>query len=200
MITDQFSPVVIVVAGSFTGKSLISHHLANKYLFSGVLSTDMVRNMLCIQTNNKRVFSMSPYRMTAEDFNEQVCGVSNMIDSMIGIYRKRREKIIFEGVHFSESFLSSLNNKDCLLIALDNKLPIEERLNLKKRTTRLSLSPKTEKDKQRIEEMHNDLMRNCIKNGFHIVDFNDIEVAKRQCERLVEKYLYRLEQKGSQSI
>lgn len=200
MITDQISPVVIVVAGSFTGKSLISHHLANKYLFSGVLSTDMVRNMLCIQTNNKRVFSMSPYRMTAEDFNEQVCGVSNMIDSMIGIYRKRREKIIFEGVHFSESFLSSLNNKDCLLIALDNKLPIEERLNLKKRTTRLSLSPKTEKDKQRIEEMHNDLMRNCIKNGFHIVDFNDIEVAKRQCERLVEKYLYRLEQKGSQSI
>jgi 2-phosphoglycerate kinase len=200
MITDQISPVVIIVAGSFTGKSLIANHLANKYLFSGVLSTDMVRNMLCVQTNDRRIFSMSTYRMTAEDLNEQMCSVSNMMGSMIGIYRKRREKIIFEGMHFSESFLSSLNNKDCLLIALDNKLSIEDRLNLKKRTTRLGFSPKTEKDKRRIEEIHHELLNCCRKNNFHIIEFNDIKVAKRKCESLVEEYLLKLKKKSPRPV
>ena len=200
MTTNQISPVVIIAAGSFMGKSLIANHLANKYLFSGVFSTDMVRNLLCVQTNDRRVFSMSPYRMTTEDLNDQICRVSQMVSSMIDIYRKRREKIIFEGMHFSESFLCSLNIKDCLLIALDNKLSIDERLILKKRTTRLGFSQKTEKDKQRIEEIHRNLINSCLKNGFHIIEFNDIEEAKRQCEELVEKYLYRLEQKRFFSV
>lgn len=195
MITDQISPVVIIAAGSFTGKSLIASHIANKYLFSGVLSSDMVRNILCIQTSDKRIFSMSPYKMTAEDLNRQICSVSRMMDSMIDIYRKRCEKIIFEGMHFSESFLSSLCNRDCLLIALDNKLSIDERLYLKKRTTRLGFSPKTEKDKRRIEEIHHELLNCCKKNGFHIIEFDDIEDAKKRCERLVEEYLHRLEEK-----
>lgn len=195
MITGQISPVVIIVAGSFTGKSLIANHIANKYLFSGVLSTDIVRNLLRIRTCDNRVFSLSTYKMTAEDLNKQICSVSQMIDGMIDIYRKRYEKIIFEGIHFSEPFLSSIKNKNCLLIALDNKLSIDERLKLKQKTTRLWLSPKTEDDKERIEVVHHQLLNCCRKNGFHIIEFEDIEVAQEKCERLVEEYLHTLKLK-----
>ncbi len=186
------SPVIIIAAGSFSGKSIIANHLANKYCFSGVLCTDMVRNFFYVTTKNESIFSTSTYKMSVAALNEQKEIVSQTIAGIIEIYRKRGENIIIEGMHFSESFLSSLSDKDYLLIGLDNKLSVKEKVLLKRKTTRKGISDKTEKEEKRIEEIHNELLNCCKKNNFHIIAFDDIEVAKKECEVLVEDYLKKM--------
>ena len=186
------SPVIIIAAGSFSGKSIIANHLANKYCFSGVLCTDMVRNFFYVTTKNESIFSTSTYKMSVAALNEQKEIVSQTIAGIIEIYRKRGENIIIEGMHFSESFLSSLSDKDYLLIGLDNKLSVKEKVMLKRKTTRKGISDKTEKEEKRIEEIHNELLNCCKKNNFHIIAFDDIEVAKKECEVLVEDYLKKM--------
>lgn len=186
------SPVIIIAAGSFSGKSIIANHLANKYCFSGVLCTDMVRNFFYVTTKNESIFSTSTYKMSVVALNEQKEIVSQTIAGIIEIYRKRGENIIIEGMHFSESFLSSLTDKDYLLIGLDNKLSVKEKVLFKRKTTRKGISDKTEKEEKRIEEIHNELLNCCKKNNFHIIAFDDIEVAKKECEVLVEDYLKKM--------
>ena len=186
------SPVIIIAAGSFSGKSIIANHLANKYCFSGVLCTDMARNFFYVTTKNESIFSTSTYKMSVAALNEQKEIVSQTIAGIIEIYRKRGENIIIEGMHFSESFLSSLSDKDYLLIGLDNKLSVKEKVLLKRKTTRKGISDKTEKEEKRIEEIHNELLNCCKKNNFHIIAFDDIEVAKKECEVLVEDYLKKM--------
>lgn len=186
------SPVIIIAAGSFSGKSIIANHLANKYCFSGVLCTDMVRNFFHVTTNNESIYSTSTYKMSVLALNKQKEKVSQTIASIIEIYRKRGESIIIEGMHFSEPFLSSLSDKDLLLICLDNKLSVKEKVFLKKKTTRKNISYKTENEEKRIVEIHDELLNCCKKNNFHIIVFDDIEVAKKECEVLVEDYLNRL--------
>lgn len=186
------SPVIIIAAGSFSGKSIIANHLANKYCFSGVLCTDMVRNFFYVTTKDESIFSTSTYKMSVAALNEQKEIVSQTIAGIIEIYRKRGENIIIEGMHFSESFLSSLSDKDYLLIGLDNKLSVKEKVLLKRKTTRKGISDKTEKEEKRIEEIHNELLNCCKKNNFHIIAFGDIEVAKKECEVLVEDYLKKM--------
>ena len=186
------SPVIIIAAGSFSGKSIIANHLANKYCFSGVLCTDMVRNFFYVTTKNESIFSTSTYKMSVAALNEQKEIVSQTIAGIIEIYRKRGENIIIEGMHFSESFLSSLSDKDYLLIGLDNKLSVKEKVLLKRKTTRKGISDKTEKEEKRIEEIHNELLNCCKKNNFHIIAFDDMEVAKKECEVLVEDYLKKM--------
>jgi hypothetical protein len=88
--------------------------------------------------------------------------------------------------------LSSLSDKDYLLIGLDNKLSVKEKVLLKRKTTRKGISDKTEKEEKRIEEIHNELLNCCKKNNFHIIAFDDIEVAKKECEVLVEDYLKKM--------
>ena len=98
--------------------------------------------------------------------------------------------MIVEGMHFSESFLSQVAQKGCLVIGLDNKIIMDEKIQYKKETTRSNVSTKTEKEKKRILEIHNELIDSCKRNRFNIVEFTDIEDAKKQCEQLVEIYLH----------
>ncbi len=182
--------LIIFVAGSFSGKSLIASHIANKYQFSGVLSTDMVRNFYRVFTRDEQIFSTSTYKMSVIDLDKQKELVSKMVLEIIHIYQKRGEKMIVEGMHFSESFLSQVAQKGCLVIGLDNKIIMDEKIQYKKETTRSNVSTKTEKEKKRILEIHNELIDSCKRNRFNIVEFTDIEDAKKQCEQLVEIYLH----------
>ena len=195
MINKTFTPVIIIAAGSFSGKSIIANYIANKYCFSGVLSTDMVRNFFHVTTKNEEIFSTSTYKMPVSALNTQKEKVSQTILGIIDIYLKRGEKIIIEGMHFSESFLASLTEKDFLLIGLDNKLSVKEKVVLKRNTTRMGISMKTEDEEHRIEEISTELLNCCRNNGFNIIEFDDIEEAKRACENLVEEYLRGLEEK-----
>lgn len=95
--------IIFLAGGSFQGKSLISLHLANKYQFSGVVTTDMIRNILRIHAtpeDKRRFFSTSTYRMSPEDLMMQKKLVSDEVKRLLPIYIKRGEKIIFEGMHF----------------------------------------------------------------------------------------------------
>ena len=111
---------IFIAGGSFQGKSLIALHLANKYQFSGVVTTDTIRNILRIHATPKdkrRYFSTSTYRMPPEDLMMQKKLVSNEVKQLLPIYIKRGEKIIFEGMHFSDAFIKSyLTKKDYLRI------------------------------------------------------------------------------------
>lgn len=180
--------VVVVVGGSFTGKSIIANHLSNKYQFSGVLSSDMVRNFFRISTGDKKTYQTSTYRMDDGELIVQKDNVSNMIKQMLEIYRSRREKIIIEGMHLTEDFLKNINGRDCLIIGLHNKRNIDDRLDLKMKTTREEVSKKTEDEKKRIDEIHCGIIECCKRNNFKVVEFEDIDDAKRECESLVEEF------------
>lgn len=192
--------LIIFVAGSFSGKSLIASHIANKYQFSGVLSTDMVRNFYRVFTRDEQIFSTSTYKMSVIDLDKQKELVSKMVLGIIDIYQKRGEKMIIEGMHFSESFLSQVAQKGYLVIGLDNKIIMDKKIQYKKETTRSNVSTKTEKEKKRILEIHNKLIDSCKRNYFNIVEFTDIEDAKKQCEQLVEIYLHSKLQKSEKNF
>lgn len=195
---------IFIAGGSFQGKSLIALHLANKYQFSGVVTTDMIRNILrihAISKEKRRYFSTSTYRMSPEDLMMQKDFVSNEVKRLLPIYVKRGEKIIFEGMHFSDELIKNyLSKKDYLRIFIDNELGLSQKVELK-RITRNNLNVKNEMDnfnynstvysdyEDRIIEIHSQMKEVCKKNGFHIVCFTDIEEGKKKCESLVDEYL-----------
>ena len=195
---------IFIAGGSFQGKSLIALHLANKYQFSGVVTTDMIRNILRIHATPKdkrRYFSTSTYRMPSEDLMIQKKLVSNEVKQLLPIYIKRGEKIIFEGMHFSDAFIKNyLAKKDYLRIFIDNEIGLSQRVELK-RITRNKLNLKYEMDnfnynstvysnyEDRIIEIHSQMKEVCKKNGFHIVCFTNMEEGKKKCEALVDDYL-----------
>lgn len=195
---------IFIAGGSFQGKSLIALHLANKYQFSGVVTTDMIRNILrihAIPKEKRRYFSTSTYRMSPEDLMMQKDFVSNEVKRLLPIYVKRGEKIIFEGMHFSDELIKNyLSKKDYLRIFIDNELGLSQKVELK-RITRNNLNVKNEMDnfnynstvysdyEDRIIEIHSQMKEVCKKNGFHIVCFTDIEEGKKKCESFVDEYL-----------
>jgi hypothetical protein len=183
------APLIILVAGSFSGKSLIASYIANKYQFSGVLSTDMIRNFYNISTKNEQIFSTSTYKMPSSNLYKQKELVSKMIIEIIQIYQKRGEKMIIEGMHFSEHFLSFINNQNYLVIGLDNRISIERKIKYKRETTRNNIPNKTDEEKKRMNEIHKELIDYCRKYEFNIIEFTNIEEAKKQCDVLIEKYL-----------
>lgn len=196
--------IIFIAGGSFQGKSLIALHLANKYQFSGVVTTDMIRNILrihAIPKDKRRYFSTSTYRMTPEDLMVQKEFVSNEVKRLLPIYVKRGEKIIFEGMHFSDAFIKNyLSKKEYLRIFIDNELALSQKVELK-RITRNNLNVNNGMDnfnynstvysnyEERIIEIHSQMKEVCKKNGFHIVCFTDIEEGKKKCESLVDDFL-----------
>lgn len=195
---------IFIAGGSFQGKSLIALHLANKYQYSGVVTTDIIRNFLRIHATNedkKRYFSTSTYRMSPEDLMIQKKLVSDEVRRLLPIYIKRGEKIIFEGMHFSDAFIKEyLSKKEYLNIFIDNEIGFSRKVELK-RITRDNLSVKKKMDifnydstlysnyEDRIIEIHTQMKEICMKFGFHIVCFTNLEEGKKKCETLVEEYL-----------
>ena len=70
---------IFVAGGSFQGKSMVALRIAAQFKFSGVLTTDMIRNFHNINDSSNEVFSTSTYLMKPEDFNRQKEIVSNSL-------------------------------------------------------------------------------------------------------------------------
>ena len=125
---------VFIAGGSFQGKSIIALKLASKFNFSGVLTTDMLRNFFKIQNPEKIIFSTSTYKMAPEDLELQKEYVSSFLQKQMDIYQSRGEKMVFEGMHFSDNFIKSISEKKYLKLFINNIKSIEERVYLKQKT------------------------------------------------------------------
>ena len=80
--------------------------------------------------------------MSPEDLIMQKEFVSNEVKRLLPIYKKRGEKIIFEGMHFSDAFIKNyLSKKEYLRIFIDNELALSQKVELK-RITRSNLKIK----------------------------------------------------------
>lgn len=186
--------IIVLVGGSHMGKSIIARHLAEKYDFSGIICTDMIRNQLQINTNDTRIFSNHTPSMSDEDLQKQQQIISEELLKLINIYTERGEKIIIEGMHFTKEALFLLEeNKNCIIIGIDNQLSLEKRLELKKITTRpncKSESDYIDYEKARMKTIHSNLLQNVAdENTIH---FTDIEEAKRECSKKVEEFFLHL--------
>jgi hypothetical protein len=111
---------------------------------------------------------------------------------IIGIYRVRGEKIIVEGMHFTDEILGALRSlDDCLILGIDNSLPLKTRLDLKKSTTRPNCKTiYPEKEERRMAAIHSKLLQSVTKDN--VVSYTDIESAKRECENKVEAFFSKI--------
>lgn len=190
---------IFVAGGSFQGKSLMALRIAAQFKFSGVLTTDMIRNFHNINDSSNEVFSTSTYLMKPEDFNRQKEKVSDSLKKIMEIYRFRGEKMIFEGVHFSDQFIRSIKDTEYLKIFINNKISPKERFEYKKKTrsnfsyldneTRTYEHTTYFEHEQRMMQIHEDLKKVCVENNFTVIDYTDINEAFMQCEELVDNYL-----------
>lgn len=126
--------------------------------------------------------------------------VSEEVIKLLPIYQSRGEKIIFEGMLFSDTFINDyLSQKSYLKIFIDNQIDLRHKVEWKQET-RSVLSVKNEMDKfdynstlyhdheDRIIEIHTQMKEICSRSNFHIVSFTDIVDGKAQCDSIVEDY------------
>ncbi|MDR2407138.1 MAG: hypothetical protein LBE13_03370 [Bacteroidales bacterium] len=193
---------IFIAAGSFQGKSLVALKLASIYNFSGVLTTDMIRNLYTINCFENKIYSTSTYLMEKKDFEEQRKIVSETLLKMMNIYEARGEKMIFEGLHFSDTFIKTIKDTPYLKIFLNNLLTPAERYKYKKKTrSKFNVEFKSNKNQleyentlyykyeARIIEIHENLKNTCLKNGFIIINYINLDEAINECKKLVDKYL-----------
>jgi 2-phosphoglycerate kinase len=201
--------IVVIAGGSFHGKSLVALEVAARFNFSGVLTTDSIRNTLTILYPDKCYLSTSIYLLSESSLQKQVEEVSDVIKQMTAIYRNRGEHMVIEGVHFSDDFLRWTETQDFCRIFLDNLLSFKERILYKHATrSRLRLydpvsatftmnnitSANVENssyvlNQVRITEIHDQLRASCLKYGFQVVEFHDIVDGITKASLFVEKWL-----------
>jgi len=189
--------IVIITGGSFQGKSLISLSLASRLGYSGVISTDAIRNVLKVLYPEKSYLGTSTYLLPPEDLNRQRNDVSDVIKEIICIYENRGESIIIEGMHFSSDFFSWAKEKNFCRITLDNQLAFEQRIVFKgKIRSRLRVISDESQDtisimvnkenvkttayyqhRDRIEEIHQHILVHSEEQDFHIIRFNELNEA-----------------------
>lgn len=200
--------IVTITGGSFQGKSLISLAVACQFQFSGVISSDMVRNLAKTMYPEKKFLSTSTYLLSHEDLEKQRSLVSEMIADILPIYDLRGERIIIEGMHFSRKILTHFSERGFCNIFLNNNSSFEKRILLKQLTRRnlhysgnlkgdsVKLMEKDAVKKTmyyeyqgRIMEIHEQIKNDCLDLGFHIVEFENIDHGKKQVEKIVKKWL-----------
>lgn len=189
------SRIVIVAGGSFVGKSIIALEIATRCKFSGVITTDTVRNILRVLWPDKEYLSTSTYLLPEPLLLKQMQQVSSVIKKMIPIYKSRGEHVVIEGMHFSEDFLKWTLSQNFCRIFINNCLPLRERVIYKNLTrSRLGLYDPVSsrrvfgvvnesnvenssymKHQARITQIHNSMLALCIKYGFEVVEFDDIK-------------------------
>ena len=200
--------IIVIVGGSFQGKSLIALELAHRFKFSGVLTTDTIRNILKVIYPKKSYLSTSTYLLTPEELTQQCFDVSNIIFEILPIYESRGEHVVIEGMHFTQEIIDIFSSRGYCNIFIDNLLPFNERV-IKKQSTRSNLQMRdleVNKEAQllkpedivqtryfqyqeRIEQIHNQLRQVCHQAGFHIVTFDDIVCAKKQAAEIVNSWM-----------
>jgi len=205
----QEARIVIIAGGSFQGKSIIALEIATAFRFSGVVSTDMIRNVLKVLRPDEDYLSTSTYLLPEPLLLKQMREVSNVIKEMIAIYKRRGEHIVIEGMHFSEDFLRWASSQNFHKIFIDNRLSLRERVIYKNVTrSRLGLydsvsskrifgtvneanvdSSSYIKHQTRIVHIHNSMLALCTKYGFEVVEFDDIEDGIARAIDSVEKWI-----------
>ncbi len=129
-----YSSFIFLIWWAFQGKSLISIKIAEKYNFSGVISTDLFRNILRIN-NPTNAILCSTSKLNDDIFNIQRKEVSDLLYKTLDFYADRKEKLVIEWVHFSKDFLKFALKNWAKCICLNNSLPWRDKVNLKKITT-----------------------------------------------------------------
>lgn len=182
--------IVILAGGSFQGKSLISLSLANTLRFSGVITTDTIRNILKILEPEQDHWGISSYMLAEDSLAKQMETVSNMIRKIIGIYQERGEHMIIEGMHFSREFMRWAKLQGFCCLCINNEKDFRERIELKK-VTRSRLRGNSNmndesfsfensnyfKYQDRIREIHSKILEDARSEGFEIVTFNELEIG-----------------------
>lgn len=131
--------IILIAGGAFQGKSLISLKLASILNYSAVISTDLIRNFIRIKNPSSESMNMQPYLLTEERWINQKVETCNLLQDLIPLYIKRGEKVILEGVHFTEDFLDYIYKLNGHIFLLDNLTPFNERVE-KKTITRTLLN------------------------------------------------------------
>ena len=192
---DQDARIVIIASGSFQGKTIIALEVATKFDFSGIITTDTIRNVLKVLGPDKDYLSTSTYLLPEPLLLKQMEEVSNVIRAMIDIYTERGEHLVIEGMHFSEDFMEWAKCQDFHRIFINNNLPLRDRVILKN-TTRsrlgyfdpVSLQKKYGKIdefnvdnssyikyQERIIKIHASIRDLCILNEFDLIEFDNID-------------------------
>lgn len=197
-INDKF---IFIAAGSFQGKSLIALKLAAKFNFSGVLTTDMIRNIYTVNNIGNDIYSTSTYLMEKKDLEEQKEVVSETLLKVIDIYKMRGEKMIFEGMHFSNKFIKTIKDTPYFKLFLNNNSTPKDRFIYKAITRNKFSVNQANKNEVQYEDtmyykyescmikIHENLKYICLKNGFIEVEYTTIEEAVSKCEKMVNEYL-----------
>ena len=122
------SDLIIITGGSFQGKSLLAMKLAAKLNYSAVICTDLIRNILKVENPGESSYGTSSYRLTKEEWEQQKKNTCELLKNVLRIYDSRGEKIILEGVHFTEEFLAWGKRSNALLFCLDNPASLSYRV------------------------------------------------------------------------
>lgn len=191
------SNTIVIIGGSFQGKSIISIKIAEILNYSAVICTDLLRNILHIQNPTNDTFSTSTYLLSKEKLDKQKQYVSTLALKVLDVYDKRGEKVILEGMHFSRQCIDDLLGRGTSLFFLANQLSFKERTESKTitRTKLNSYSPQQPdwflqssyyKHQERIQEIHHELEEICKELRIPIVQFSTIN----QAVKLILETLY----------
>jgi len=206
----ELNKVIVVGGGSFQGKSLIALHIAYRFKIPLVICTDSVRSILHILQPEAPYFFTSTYLMSQKNLERQMDEVSKVLRELLNIYEKRGENVIIEGMHLSQEFIEYLSGKSNVLIfCIDNKLPLEKRLEYKSITrhrveyldlktgnikygeltrNNLYLTPYV-KHANRIEEIHRQIVGYFLQRSLPVIEFDDINQAIEVIDMMVEGWL-----------
>jgi 2-phosphoglycerate kinase len=205
--------IIVIAGGSFQGKSLIALEMAHRFNFSGVLTTDTIRNILKITHPEKFYLSTSTYLLSEVVLTQQCFDVSNIIFDIIPIYESRGENMVIEGMHFNKEIIDYFASRAYCNIFIDNLMPFNERV-LNKQITRSNLRMRDPKYKnvsqllgpedvkltlymsyqERIDQIHNELRQLCIMAGFHVVTFDDIASGKNKAAEIINTWMNNFDQ------
>ena len=207
---NTLSKIIVIGGGSFQGKSLIALHIAYKFKIPHVICTDTIRSVLHLLKPEASYLFTSTYLMSPKNLERQMKEVSKVLQELLALYEKRGENIIIEGMHLSQEFITYLSGKSNVLIfCIDNKLPLEKKLEYKSVTRHRVeyLDPETGEVKygqltksnlyftpyirhaNRIEEIHQQIVDYFLQRNLSVIEFEDIDKAIETIYAMVETLL-----------
>lgn len=190
----NFSSIILIISGPFQGKSLAAIKIADICLYSGIVSTDTLRNVLR-QLDPTPILCESTSRLTDLQFQKQREAVSILTEKLMETYAKCGEKVIFEGIHFSKPLLRKALRHGANCFFIENQLPWMDRVRLKTLTNPSVrvINPKTLqtiylpvskvalednlylKSESVFERIHNTLKKDCTSLGIKTLNFSNFE-------------------------
>lgn len=154
--------------------------------------------------------------MTPMSLARQVKEVSHVLQRLLDIFEQRGESTVVEGMHLSPDFILHICEKpNALVFCVDNKLSLEKRLEYKSLTrNRLAFhdlktghtrygplvmnkmrNTRYVQHGDRIEEIHREIVRHFRVRHLPVVQFTDIEAARRKIDRIIANWFKKLQVK-----